>query len=65
MVLFKSLSIGTMTIYMSSVNQFASAFNGINSYLELAKSGPMIHEFMQIYGYAVKAVRDGNKGANF
>ncbi len=62
MVLFRSLSIGHMTIYMSAVNQFAEIFNGIiNSYLDLAKSGLMIHEFMQFMDMPLKQYETGTK----
>lgn len=62
LVLFKSLSIGNMTIYMSAVNQFAGTFNGIiNSYLDLAKSGLMIHEFMQFMDTPLRQYETGTK----
>lgn len=62
LVLFKSLSIGNMTIYMSAVNQFAGTFNDIiKSYLDLAKSGLMIHEFMEFMDEPLKQYEIGTK----
>ena len=62
MVLFKSLSIGSMTIFMSAVSQFAGAFNGIvNGYLRMAKSGLEIHEFMQFMNMPMKQYDTGSK----
>lgn len=62
MVLFKSLSIGAMTIYMSAVGQFAGAFNGIiKCYLNMAKSGLEIHELMEFMHAPIKQYETGTK----
>jgi ATP-binding cassette subfamily B protein/ATP-binding cassette subfamily C protein len=62
MVLFKSLSIGMMTIYMSAVSQFAGAFNGIvNSYMSMEKSGIEIHELMEFMNTPIKQYETGTK----
>ena len=66
MVLFKSLSIGSMTIYMSAVNQLAGTFNRIiNTYLEMAKSGMMIDEFMQFMNMPSYQYETGTKEPKF
>lgn len=66
MVLFQSLTIGSMTIFMSAVSQFAGAFNGIvNSYLKMAKSGLEIHELMIFMETPIKQYNTGTKEPYF
>lgn len=66
MVLFQSLTIGSMTIFMSAVSQFAGAFNGIvNSYLKMARSGLEIHELMIFMETPIKQYNTGTKDPFF
>lgn len=62
MVLFKSLPIGMMTIYMSAIGQFAGAFSGIvNSYLNMVKNSLEIYELMEFMDAPIKQYKTGNK----
>lgn len=66
MVLFKALPIGTMTIYMSAVGQLSGAFNRIvNCYLDMAKNGLEIHEFMEFMNTPIKQYEIGTKEPTF
>lgn len=61
LVLFKSLPIGMMTIYMSAIGQFASAFSGIvNSYLNMAEKCFEVYELMEFMETPMKQYETGN-----
>ena len=54
-VIFTGLPVGSMTIYMSAVSQFAGAFNGvINGYLQLSKKSLDIQEMISFLDIPLK-----------
>ncbi len=62
MVLYRSLSIGYMTIFMSATGRLSEAFNSIvNSYMRMAKSGMEIHELMIFMETPIKQYATGTK----
>ena len=62
MVIRRSLPIGSMVIFMSAVNQFAGAINGIvKGYLDMARSSLEIHELMCFMGSPSIQYKTGTK----
>lgn len=65
-VIFTGLPVGSMTIYMSAVSQFAGAFNGvINGYLQLSKKSLDIQEMISFLDIPLKQQSTGDKSPHF